>query len=243
MKNIADTARTYFESIQDEMIRDTLAWSNLNSGTGNLAGVRQMMDIFREQFNNLGARTELVDSVPFKTVDATGRETVQQYAPNLIARFRPECSKRILFTGHADTVFAKDHPFQDSHIDQMGRLRGPGVADMKGGIRMLLAALGFVERHALAAGLGFDVAINSDEETGSLGSSTWMQSIAPDYMAALIVEPAMPDGSLAGARAGSANMSIAFTGTPAHAGREFTKGRNAVIAAADVAVAIAALRR
>jgi glutamate carboxypeptidase len=59
--------------------------------------------------------------------------------------------------------------------------------------------------------------------------------------AGLTFEPALPDGTLAGDRPGSGNFAIHVAGRAAHAGREPEKGRNAVVAAADLALRLAAL--
>ena len=58
---------------------------------------------------------------------------------------RPEAPLQLLLTGHMDTVFGADHPFQALHWLEDGVLGGPGVADMKGGIAVMLAALKAVE--------------------------------------------------------------------------------------------------
>jgi glutamate carboxypeptidase len=116
-------------------------------------------------------------------------------------------------------------------------LNGPGVADMKGGIAVMLAALKAVESSPLAALLGYEVVINSDEEVGSLGSATLIAEAARGKRAALTYEPsALPDGTLAGARPGSGNFSFTVTGRSAHAGRNPEEGRNALVAAADLAL-------
>ena len=47
---------------------------------------------------------------------------------------------RVLLTGHMDTVFAADHPFQSVHLLDANTMNGPGAADMKGGIAVMLAA-------------------------------------------------------------------------------------------------------
>jgi glutamate carboxypeptidase len=70
-----------------------------------------------------------------------------------------------------DTVFAVDHAFQQTRWLEDGVLNGPGVADMKGGIAVLLAALKAIEASDRADSIGYDVLINSDEEVGSLGSA------------------------------------------------------------------------
>jgi glutamate carboxypeptidase len=149
----------------------------------------------------------------------------------------------LLFTGHMDTVFAADHPFQSVFWREEGTvLGGPGVADMKGGLAILLAALKAVEASPLAPNLGYEIVINSDEEVGSPGSAPLIAQAARGKKAAFTYEPsALPDGTLAGARPGSGNFSIVVSGRSAHAGRNPEDGRNALLAAAELALKLADL--
>ena len=66
-------------------------------------------------------------------------------AATCISTVRPEAPVQLLLTGHMDTVFGADHPFQEVFWREEGVLGGPGVADMKGGIAVMLAALKAVE--------------------------------------------------------------------------------------------------
>jgi glutamate carboxypeptidase len=143
-----------------------------------------------------------------------------------------------------DTVFAADHPFQDVFWREPERvLGGPGVADMKGGLAVMLAALQAVEASPLAGRIGYEVVINSDEEVGSPGSAALIAEAARGKAAAFTYEPsALPDGTLAGARPGSGNFSLFVQGRSAHAGRNPEEGRNALVAAADLALRLAAAR-
>src|SRR3546814_13759076 len=77
-----------------------------------------------------------------------------------------------------DTVFAADHPFQSYRWTGPGVLNGPGVADMKGGLAIMLTALQAVERSPAAAAIGYEVVINSDEEVSSLGSAPLIAAAA-----------------------------------------------------------------
>ena len=144
-----------------------------------------------------------------------------------------------------DTVFAQDHPFQALHwIEPRKLLNGPGVADMKGGIAVMLAALKAVEACAEAPRIGYEVVINSDEEVGSQGSAPLLERAARGKRAALTYEPAaLPDGTLAGARPGSGNFALVVRGRSAHAGRNPEDGRNALLAAADLALRLDGLKR
>ncbi len=69
-----------------------------------------------------------------------------EHGRHLHLSVRPTAPLQLLFTGHMDTVFASDHAFQKTEWLEDGILNGPGVADMKGGIAVMLAALKAVER-------------------------------------------------------------------------------------------------
>jgi glutamate carboxypeptidase len=167
-----------------------------------------------------------------------------EHGRHLVATVRPNAPIQLLLTGHMDTVFAVDHPFQEQKWLNDGILNGPGVADMKGGISVMLAALSAAEHNDLFQRVGYQVMINSDEETGSASSASLIQSLAKGKLAALTYEPAaLPDGTLAGARPGSGNFSMIVTGKSAHAGRNPHDGRNALLAAADLALRLKALTR
>jgi len=83
------------------------------------------------------------------------------------------------------------------------------------------------------------VLINSDEETGSFSSAALIAGAAQGKVAALTYEPALPDGTLAGARGGTGNFSLVVHGRSAHAGRNPEEGRNALVAAAELALRLA----
>jgi glutamate carboxypeptidase len=115
---------------------------------------------------------------------------------------------------------------------------------MKGGLAVMLAALQAFESHPAAKGVGYEVLIVSDEEVGSPSSAHLIAAAAAGKKAALTYEPATsPEGTLAGARPGSGNFSFRVGGRAAHAGRNPEEGRNAIAAAADLALRLEALRR
>jgi glutamate carboxypeptidase len=141
-----------------------------------------------------------------------------------------------------DTVYPAEHPFQHGHWLDADTLNAPGAADMKGGIAVMLAALQAFETSAAAASVGYDVMVNSDEETGSLSSAALIAELAQGKAAALTYEPAaLPDGTLAHSRGGSGNYSVVVTGRSAHAGRNPEDGRNALVAAAALALELKAI--
>lgn len=226
------------------MLGQVQTWSTLNTGTGNLAGLAQQAALLADAFAALPGAVSLEVPGPVSAISPGGAEVAVEYGKHLVLRVRPEAERRFLLTGHMDTVFPANHPFQDqTWLDEV-TLNGPGTADMKGGIAVILAALTAFESEPSAAQVGYDVLINSDEETGSLSSAALIARLAQGKAAALTYEPsALPDGTLAGARAGSGNWSLTVHGKSAHAGRNPDDGRNALVAAAALALGLKALHR
>ena len=224
------------------MLDQVMSWCAINTGTANLDGLAAQADILADAFSALPGTVELVDPAPVTVIAPDGSEVEKPHGKHLVVRVRPTANRRILLTGHMDTVFPKDHHFQTLTWLEDGVLGGPGVADMKGGIAVMLHALMAFETTASAGSLGYDVLLNSDEETGSLASADLIAELARGKLAALTFEPAaLPDGTLAHARGGSGNYSVIITGKSAHAGRNPDDGRNAIVAAADLAVRLKAL--
>ncbi len=214
-------------------------WARVNSGSHNLPGLAEMAMLLADAFSILPGEPRLVEGDPVESIDGAGRTITRQMGRHLILAVRPQAPRRILLTGHMDTVFGADHPFQTLTWIDDTTLNGPGTADMKGGLAIMLAALAALEGSPFAGRLGYDVLINSDEEVGSLSSAALIARAAQGKAAALTYEPALADGTLAGARAGSGNFSILVTGVSAHAGRNPQDGRNALLAAADLALRLA----
>jgi glutamate carboxypeptidase len=228
----------------EPMLEQVEAWVAVNSGSRNLAGLTRVAELLTDAFSALPGVLRLEDPAPVQSVDAAGRSLQIAHGRHLHLSIRPTAPVQLLFTGHMDTVFAPDHPFQDMQWLEPGVLNGPGAADMKGGLAVMLAALKAVEKSTLADRIGYDVVINSDEEVGSLSSAPLLARAARGKRAALTYEPAaLPDGTLAGARPGSGNFSLVVRGRSAHAGRNPEDGRNALLAAADLALRLDQLKR
>lgn len=225
------------------MLMQVENWANVNSGSRNLEGLGTIGARLAGAFADLPGEIAMREPTPVEAIDASGKAYEVPHGKNLHLKVRPDAPVQILLTGHMDTVFGIDHPFQTLSWLEPGKvLGGPGVADMKGGIAVLLAALKAIEDSPAASVLGYEVIINSDEEVGSLGSAALIAEAARGKRAALTYEPsALPDGTLAGARPGSGNFSFTVHGRSAHAGRNPEEGRNALIAAADLALRLKAI--
>ncbi|MBS0659750.1 MAG: hydrolase [Verrucomicrobia bacterium] len=208
------------------MLERVERWSAVNSGSHHVAGLDAMRTVLRADFAPLGEMEEL----PL----GDGRVALR-------LRRRPDAPNRVLLGGHYDTVFGPEHSFQQTRRDGE-LLRGPGVADMKGGLCVLLTALtAFEAAVGPDCSLGWTVVLNPDEEIGSPWSRPLWVEEAGRHDFGLLVEPALPGGKLARARKGSGNFEVRATGRAAHAGRDPHLGRNAIRLLADFVCALDAL--
>lgn len=239
-------AFSWLDGQQAAMVDQVIAWSKINSGSGNLDGLRRMGETLEDAFAKTGADCTLLPLSPVRMISLKGEDQSLELGPCRLFSIRPQAPRRILLTGHIDTVFAADHPFQTPRWLDDQTLNGPGVADMKGGLIVMLHALLAVERSGAwedfdFSDFGWDVLISADEEIGSLGSAAYLAERAAFARIGLTYEPALADGTLAGARKGSGNFSFVVRGRAAHAGREFALGRNAVVMMAELITQLDAL--
>jgi len=207
-------------------------WAGTNSFSRNLPGLERMISILEEHFRDLGpdiSRVEL-GARSSHSSEETGEKMLLGPALSMVKR--PDAATRILLCCHMDTVYPEDHPFQKCRRVDDNVLVGPGVADAKGGILVLLMALQSFEQSPWAENLGWEVLINPDEEIGSPGSSRLFAAAAATNHAGLVYEPCFPNGDLVGDRKGSGNFSVMVRGRAAHAGREPHLGRSAINALA-----------
>jgi glutamate carboxypeptidase len=216
-------------------------WAGVNSGSRNPAGLARMLDLLETAASPLSAHVERLPTAGSSSVGDDGRVRTEAHADALKISARPEAPVQVILTGHYDTVFPADSAFQSVTTRPDGALNGPGIADMKGGISVMLAALEAFETHPDRDRLGWTVLLSPDEEIGSPASAPLLAELGARGHVGMTYEPAMPDGSLAGARKGSCNYHLIVAGKAAHAGRAFHEGANAVAGAAILAARLHAL--
>jgi len=231
------------QSLQDRssaMVETTRRLADINSGSDNRKGIERVNNDLGSLFGGISDRYEAIALDPIPQISDSGVETSLSLAQMQIFSSRVEAPLQLLCTGHSDTVFSPDSNFQTSWIEG-GRLRGPGVADMKGGLVVLREALNAINNSPFRQSVGYTVAISPDEEIGSPSSAAVLTALAKKADFGLTYEPALADGTLAGARKGSGNFSCIVSGKSAHAGRDFFAGKNAVTAAARLALQLQSL--
>jgi glutamate carboxypeptidase len=200
---------------------------NINSGTMNFAGVRQVGDVFRAQFDSLGFTTRWVDGSSF------GR------AGHLVAE-HPGPGPKLLLIGHLDTVFPPESPFQKFERLDDSTARGPGVIDMKGGDVIVVYALRALKEAGLLDKMNIVVVFDGDEEDSGSPLSEARRALtdaAQGAAAALGFEDGAADPRTAViSRRSAGSWLLKSTGTPAHSSQIFTPsvGAGAVFEASRV---------
>ncbi len=212
-----------------------------NSGSFNVDGVNAVGRDMAALFAPLGAPAEFIDLPPFASTGDDGRLQARPVGQAVRMRKRPDAPLRVFLCGHLDTVYAADSPFQAVTATADDVLRGPGVADLKGGLLAMWAALAALEQSPHRDRIGWEVLLNPDEEIGSASSAPLLAEAAAHHHLGLVYEPALPDGHLVGARKGSGNFDLIVRGRAAHAGRDFLAGRNALTACARLLAGVDAL--
>lgn len=239
--NAADRAALdHVATRQDAMLDRVLGWAAVNTGSWNADGLKQLAPSIAEALRETGAEVEIVNAPPIEKINAKGETDAFHTGPVLRAVQRPDAPIQIVLTGHYDTVFPPNS-FTDITDIGDGKLNGPGLADMKGGITVMIEALKTFEAHGETDRLGYTIILTPDEETGNFASDTFLRDAAKKAHVGLTFEPAMEYGALAGARKGSGIWDIIFRGRSAHAGREPEKGRSAIWAACEMALKVEAL--
>ncbi len=225
--------RLYFDSQLDWMANLTRELVALESPTTDKAAVDRVGERVAEELDHLGAdlkihpRTRVGDIIEARWHGGQPGE-------------RGSHGKPLLFVCHMDTVHPVGAVAANPIRVQDGRLYGPGSYDMKGSIAAMLGALRGLRTLGLFPERPIVALLTSDEETGSEESRDLIQEIAATSALALIMEPALPDGSLKTWRKSTANFVVRAYGVAAHAGGAHETGLNAI---EEMAHQILALQR
>jgi glutamate carboxypeptidase len=200
---------------------------NINSGTQNFAGVREVGAIFRSAFDKLGFKTRWVDGAAF------------QRAGHLVAE-HPGTGPKILLIGHLDTVFERDSPFQKFQRIDEKTAKGPGIIDMKGGDVVILQALSALDAAGVLKDMNVTVVMTGDEEDGGrplAKSREALVAAAKGADVAIGFEDGPGDPKFAvTARRGVMDWQLRVKGTPAHSSQIFREefGPGAIFEAARI---------
>ena len=186
---------------------------NINSGTMNADGVRQVGHLFDERFKGIGFETSWIE-MP-KEMNRAG---------HFFAEHKGKKGKRLLLIGHLDTVFEKDSPFQN-YVKEGDKATGPGVEDMKGGDVIILYALKALKEAGYLKDTQIIVALHGDEEESGKPISISRKDIieaAKRSDIALGYEASSGFNEATLARRGSSGWELRVTGKRAHSAGIFS---------------------
>lgn len=191
----------------------------IETGTGDAAGMAAMDSYLEGRFKALGADVRRVKP----TGDVKG--------DILVATLKGTGKSNVMLIGHMDTVYQRGALAKAPFRIADGKAFGPGIADDKGGLAVILHALPLLKPSEYGT---ITVVINTDEERGSLGSGAIIAELARGTDAVLSFEPTnSPEGTITGT-AGTSVVIVTITGKAAHAGVAPEQGINALVEAASV---------
>jgi glutamate carboxypeptidase len=194
----------------------------IESGSSDVEGVKKMADFTEARLKALGARTERR-----KVSRGPGGDIV-------IGTFEGTGTRRLMLIAHMDTVYERSILASEPYKVDGNLIYGPGIADDKGGIAVVLHSLQMLKDAGWHDYAKLTVSFNPDEEIGSIGSGEFISELADQHDVVLSCEPtaakpAAPYESLLLGASGTATGTMAVKGLASHAGAAPERGRNALI--------------
>jgi glutamate carboxypeptidase len=214
--------RTAAEAAKPALIDTLRDMVMIESGSADVEGLAKMADFTEARLKALGAKTERR-----KATRGAGADIV-------IGTFDGTGSRKLMLIAHMDTVYQRGILASQPYRVDGNRIYGPGIADDKGGIAVVLHALKILSDAGWRDYARLTVLFNPDEEVGSIGSGELIAELADQHDVVLSCEPtaaapaARNDALLLGA-SGTATGTMEVKGRAAHAGAAPQLGRNALI--------------
>ena len=193
----------------------------IESGSANAEGLAKMADYTEARLKALGATTER-----FKATRGPGWLVK--------GSFSGTGTKKLMLIAHMDTVYPANTLLTEPYKQDGNKLYGPGIADDKGGIAVILHSLAILKDAGWRDFARLTVLFNPDEEVGSGGSGETIAALADEHDFVFSCEPtaakavAKNEGLLLGA-SGTATATMEVKGRSSHAGAAPELGRNALI--------------
>jgi glutamate carboxypeptidase len=208
---------------QADVVRTLETLVNIETGTGDAVGLKQAGDLLAGEFAALGFTVERHAA----TGDVVG--------DNIVARLGGQGGAKLLLMAHMDTVYPRGMLAKAPFRIDGDRAYGPGIADDKGGIAVIIHTLKVLKDRDFQGFGSITVLFNTDEERGSFGSRDLIQkeAAAADYV--LSFEPTLGDNeTFTMGTSGIAYVRADITGRASHAGAAPEQGVNALVEASDL---------
>ncbi len=195
---------------------------NVESGSSNIEGLNALSNLLAKELEGMGGQV------------TRHKSTVNTGTENIVGKFAGKGKTKFLMMAHMDTVYPKGMIDKAPFKVDGDKAYGPGIADAKGGIAVILHTLKMLKARGADHYGSVTVLFNTDEETGSNGSSDLITALSREADYVLSYEPNVAQqGLLVLATSGGATFDVTVTGKAAHSGVEPEKGINALTEAAD----------
>jgi len=221
----AQEVKRAVESFQGDLLALLDKIVATNSYSHNTQGVAQVVQ-------------ELSKSLPSSLTLESSKSTRDEAV--WICRHGPPNELPILLVGHVDTVFPPGS-FDNGVVTHEIHLHGPGVADMKGGIVVIVGALWVLDRLGSLPRISLTLALNGDEEIGSPRSAQKLMELARSSRLGLVFECGGPQGSVVTSRRGLNRYLLEIHGEAAHSGTHQGAKESAVVELAQQILKLEAL--
>jgi glutamate carboxypeptidase len=214
--------KTAAEKAQPQFIESLREMVMIESGSADLKGLAQMAALVESRLKALGFATER-----HKTTSGAGADIV-------VGKIQGQGQKKFMLQAHMDTVYQTGILSTQGYKVDGNRIYGPGIADDKGGIAVILHSLAILKERGWKDYAQLTVMFNPDEEVGSIGSGERISQLADQHDVVLSCEPtaakavAKNEAVLLGA-SGATRIDMHVTGKASHAGAAPDSGRNALI--------------
>lgn len=208
----------YFEQRRDQILETVRQLVEIESPSDDKPSVDRIAAFLVEKFEALGGKTQLRRSSEF------GDSLQVDFAA------APDSSRKpVLLLGHYDTVYPVGTLAAMPCKIEKGRLRGPGVLDMKSGIALMLHAIEALQAWHEKVPRPVTVFLVSDEEVGSHSSRAITEALAKQSAGVLVLEPAADQAAVKTARKGVGEYTLRVQGIASHAGLDPGKGHSAIV--------------
>ncbi len=209
------------QSAQPAVVESLKDMVSIESGSSDEPGLARMADYAEQRLKALGARTERIKGSVGPGAMVKGSWTGTG-------------TRKLMLMAHMDTVYPHGTLAVETYRQDGNKLYGPGIADDKGGIAVILHSIAILNAAGWRDYAQLTVLFNADEEIGSVGSGETIAALGEQHDFVFSCEPtpakavAKNEGLLLGA-AGTATATMDVKGRSSHAGAAPDLGRNALI--------------
>ncbi|OXE37392.1 MAG: carboxypeptidase [Phenylobacterium zucineum] len=196
---------------------------NIETPSREVGGMAELGDLLAGRLTDLGAQVEKIPAI------------APAHGSVIVGRFTGTGQAKILLIAHMDTIYPAGSLAKRPFKIEGGRAYGPGIADDKSGVTVILHSLAALKTQGFCRYGQLTVMFNTDEEQTSVFSGKIVTDLAGKADVVMSFEPSTVGLEIIPrAAAGNGETRVIVTGRAAHAGAEPERGRNALVEAADI---------